>query len=105
MKQLNNLMFNFIKNGYSGSMNDDYLNIHPNQDEEIINVNPILKSAIYGQAIGDALGVPVEFKERDTFYVEDMLGFGSHLQPVGTWSDDTSMSLATCYSIKTQKKY
>ncbi len=59
-----------------------------------------LKDAIYGLAIGDALGVPVEFRNRDTFKVEDMLEYGSHNQPKGTWSDDTSLTLATCYSIK-----
>lgn len=44
--------------------------------------------------------MPVEFKPRDTYVVTDMLEFGSHNQPLGTWSDDTSMTLATCYSIK-----
>lgn len=29
-----------------------------------------------------------------------MIGYGSHNQPKGTWSDDTSMTLATCASIK-----
>lgn len=59
-----------------------------------------LKDAIYGLAIGDALGVPYEFKERGTFYCNDMIGNGTHKQPIGTWSDDTSMTLATCNSIK-----
>lgn len=59
-----------------------------------------LKAAIYGLAIGDALGVPVEFKKRGTFEVTVMIGYGTHNQPAGTWSDDTSMTLATCDSIK-----
>ncbi len=46
-----------------------------------------LKDAIYGLAVGDALGVPVEFKQRDTYKVSDMLEFGTHNQPKGTWSD------------------
>lgn len=57
-----------------------------------------IKAAIYGAAIGDALGVPVEFKQRETLDkspVKSMSGFGSHNQPPGTWSDDTSMILAT----------
>lgn len=29
-----------------------------------------------------------------------MIGYGSHNQPKGTWSDDTSMTLATCDSIR-----
>ena len=59
-----------------------------------------LKAAVYGLAIGDALGVPVEFKKRGTFHVDDMMGYGTHQQPAGTWSDDTSMTLATCDSIR-----
>lgn len=59
-----------------------------------------LKAAIYGLAIGDALGVPVEFKQRGTFRVDGMIGYGTHNQPAGTWSDDTSMTLATCDSIR-----
>lgn len=59
-----------------------------------------LKDAIYGLAVGDALGVPFEFKERNSFECTDMVGYGTHNQPEGTWSDDTSMTLATCMSIK-----
>ena len=59
-----------------------------------------LKDAIYGLAVGDALGVPFEFKERNYFECTDMIGYGTHNQPEGTWSDDTSMTLATCMSIK-----
>ena len=59
-----------------------------------------LKSAIYGLAVGDALGVPYEFKFRGAFECTDMIGYGTHNQPEGTWSDDTSMALATCASIK-----
>lgn len=58
-----------------------------------------IKSAVYGFAIGDALGVPYEFKTRDTFRCVGMVGGGSHSQPVGTWSDDTSMVLATMASL------
>ncbi len=53
---------------------------------------------LLGFAIGDAMGVPVEFQSREelsrnpvTFYI----GFGTHSVPPGTWSDDTSMTLAT----------
>ncbi len=49
---------------------------------------------ILGVAVGDALGVPVEFKARGTFLVTGMQGYGTHNQPSGTWSDDTSLTLA-----------
>ena len=53
-----------------------------------------LRDAIYGLAIGDALGVPYEFRRRDTFNCTRMRGWGKYFQPPGTWSDDTSMTLA-----------
>lgn len=60
-----------------------------------------LKGTVYGAACGDALGVPYEFKDRETFYCDGtMTGYGTHNQPAGTWSDDTSMMIATCDSIR-----
>lgn len=55
-------------------------------------------SAIMGLVVGDALGVPVEFKSRDELKenpVDAMIGYGTHNQPPGTWSDDSSMVIAT----------
>ena len=52
------------------------------------------QALLLGLAIGDALGVPVEFKKRGTFHVTGMQGYGTHNQPPGTWSDDTSLALA-----------
>lgn len=46
-------------------------------------------------AVGDALGVPVEFRSRKFLSgnpVKDMIGYGSHNQPPGTWSDDSSLA-------------
>lgn len=60
------------------------------------------ENGIIGLAIGDALGVPVEFKSREylkTNPVTDMIGHGTYNLPKGTWSDDTSMTLATLDSI------
>ena len=54
---------------------------------------------IMGLIVGDAAGVPVEFRPRDTFNVTDMIGYGTYNQPPGTWSDDSSMTLATVESM------
>lgn len=54
-----------------------------------------IKSALFGVAVGDALGVPVEFKSRHEISqnpVTDMIGYGTHNQPPGTWSDDSSLT-------------
>ena len=55
-------------------------------------------SSIMGFVVGDALGVPVEFRTRGVLMkspVTDMREGGSHHQPAGTWSDDSSMVVAT----------
>ena len=59
-----------------------------------------LRDCVYGQAVGDALGVPFEFRARGTFECTGMVGNGTHGQPAGTWSDDTSMMLAICDSYR-----
>lgn len=67
----------------------------------------IVKGAIFGLAVADALGVPVEFESREKLNknpVNEMLGFGSHDVPKGTWSDDTSMALCTLNSISQKGK-
>jgi ADP-ribosylglycohydrolase len=53
------------------------------------------KAALFGVAVGDALGVPVEFESRQTIAqkpVTDMIGFGTYDLPPGTWSDDSSLT-------------
>lgn len=65
-----------------------------------------IKSAIYGFVIGDAMGVPVEFEDREKLMkspVTNMLGYGSYDVPKDVWSDDTSMTLATIDSIIVNK--
>lgn len=54
-----------------------------------------IQSALFGVAVGDALGVPVEFNSRQTIAqnpVTDMIGFGTYHLPAGTWSDDSSLT-------------
>ena len=61
-----------------------------------------IKSVVLGHAVGDALGVPVEFcsrEELDTGPVDDMEGYGSYPYAAGAWSDDTSMSLCALDSL------
>jgi ADP-ribosylglycohydrolase len=54
-----------------------------------------INSALFGVAVGDALGVPVEFTRRTDLEqnpVTDMRGFGTYNLPPGTWSDDSSLT-------------
>ncbi len=75
-----------------GSLDD------PELDERLTAI----PAAIFGSAVGDALGVPVEFSSREARRrdpVIDMRGYGAHLQPAGTWSDDTSLALCLAESL------
>ena len=53
------------------------------------------RAAILGLAVGDALGVPVEFQPRAARRQDPVTGmraYGTHRQPAGTWSDDSSLT-------------
>ena len=54
-----------------------------------------IKSALFGLAVGDALGVPVEFNSRSTLKKNPVTGmreYGTYELPAGTWSDDSSLA-------------
>lgn len=68
--------------------------------------NNIVLDSIMGFVVADALGVPVEFKSREELKanpVKDIREYGTYSQPKGTWSDDSSMTLATLDSIRSNK--
>ena len=70
-------------------------------------INHIL-NGIMGSAVADALGVPVEFMERESLMkdpVVDMRSYGTYNQPAGTWSDDTSMTLCLVDSLSNGLDY
>src|SRR5882757_2593078 len=71
-------------------------------DKETVPQHERILGGLWGSLVGDALGVPVEFKDRATVQanpVTDMRGFGSHNQPPGTWSDDSSLLLCSADSL------
>ncbi|WP_118974164.1 ADP-ribosylglycohydrolase family protein [Taibaiella koreensis] len=54
-----------------------------------------VKDVLLGVVVGDALGVPVEFIPRKGLQNEPVTGmraYGTHRQPAGTWSDDSSLT-------------
>ena len=60
-------------------------------------------NGMMGIVVGDALGMPVQFADRAELKynpVKTMEGYGSYHMPPGTWSDDSSMALATLDSIR-----
>lgn len=66
----------------------------------------IIKAGIFGVCIGDALGVPVEFKKREDLKKYPVTGYLEYMswnQPRGTWSDDSSLTL--CLADELTKGY
>jgi ADP-ribosyl-[dinitrogen reductase] hydrolase len=58
------------------------------------------QGAILGMAVGDCVGVALEFKPPGTFkHVSDMVGGGPFELAVGEWTDDTSMALCLADSL------
>lgn len=71
---------------------------------ERVETQERILGGLLGAVTGDALGVPVEFLRREELRsnpVREMRGWGTHSQPRGTWSDDTSMALCLAESITT----
>ena len=61
---------------------------------------------IFGVVVGDALGCPVEFEERWELKenpVVNMRGYGTFNLPAGSWTDDSSMTLALLDSLGEKK--
>ena len=57
-----------------------------------------IDSGIFGAIVGDALGLAVQFEPRefrDIDPVTKMRGNGAFDMPAGSWSDDSSLILAT----------
>ena len=62
----------------------------------------VIKDGMLGMAVADALGVPYEsqtFEQMRANPCTDMVGYGHHNQPEGSWSDDTSMALCVADSL------
>jgi ADP-ribosylglycohydrolase len=73
-------------------------------------INNPARNVILGLIVGDLLGVPVEFYTRAELKKNPVVGlqeFGTHHQPQGTWSDDSSLSLclaeALCFDFDLKK--
>ncbi|MBQ8953406.1 MAG: ADP-ribosylglycohydrolase family protein [Clostridia bacterium] len=63
----------------------------------------IWKDAIMGVVTGDALGCPVQFEDRQSVAahpVTGMRGGGTFNLPAGSWTDDSSLTLALLESIR-----
>jgi ADP-ribosyl-[dinitrogen reductase] hydrolase len=64
------------------------------------------RGALLGLAVGDAVGVTLEFKSPGTFSkIDDMVGGGPFLLAAGGWTDDTSMALCLAESLIEQRGF
>ena len=67
----------------------------------MIKTNKAL-DALLGVAVGDALGVPFEFRSRQQMAddpITEMIGYGTYSLPKGTWSDDSSLTFCLAESL------
>lgn len=81
--------------GVSGPTDHVASDIVPTTQDRILG-------GLWGAVVGDALGVPVEFRSRAAVQsdpVTDLRSHGTYNQPKGTWSDDSSMMLCTVESL------
>ena len=59
-----------------------------------------IRGSLFGVAVADALGGPVEFRQRGTFPCVTGFEYNSHFNlPPGTWTDDTSMTICLAQSL------
>lgn len=59
-----------------------------------------IQGALYGALVGDALGAPYEFKDRDSYDVSYEMENVAHFKlDAGSYTDDGAMLLCTCYSL------
>lgn len=65
--------------------------------------NNVYLNGIMGLVVGDALGCPVEFVNREELEanpVTDMGEYGTFNMPKGTWTDDSSLAMATLDALR-----
>ena len=63
----------------------------------------IWMDGIMGVVVGDALGCPVQFESREEVArhpVTDMREYGTFNLPEGSWTDDSSLTIALLESIR-----
>ena len=68
-----------------------------------MNMKDIWRSGIMGVVVGDALGCPVQFETRAhvaAHPITGMRGYGTFNLPAGSWTDDSSLTLALLDSIR-----
>lgn len=75
---------------------------------QAVDYSDKIKSVLFGVAVGDAVGVPYEFSSREQMKrnpATDMVGYGTHQQPPGTWSDDSSLTFCLAEALASHGYY
>lgn len=71
-----------------------------------LNMVDRFRGAVIGLAVGDCMGVPLEFKAPGTFEpVTEMVGGGCFGLKPGEWTDDTSLALCLAESLAVSGRF
>lgn len=100
-----NVFVKLIDKYFDGNYDGKTIKILNKKDFQKMNIkaNKVI-DCLLGVAVGDALGVPFEFKRTDEMVenpATDMTEYGTHQQPMGTWSDDSALTFCLAESLTT----
>ena len=72
----------------------------------MMNIHDRLKGMFWGLVIGDCLGSPIQFMDKDAHpYITEMEPCRHFNIPAGYWTDDASMAFCVAESLTRLKKY
>ena len=67
--------------------------------DDAVSLATRLIGGVWGHLVGDAVGVPYEFRRPEGVGAVAFGATGTHGQPPGTWSDDGALMLALLDSL------
>lgn len=82
-----------------GLSRQDFLNYLSEAGADASDLADRCRGSLLGLALGDTLGMPLEFSARDSKHVSGLEAGGPFNLKAGQWTDDTSMACCMAYSL------